>query len=655
MNFSAFIKECHRKEVTKMLSIYVVSSWVLMQVLSVIAQPLGFSDKAVTYLIIGLLIGLPIYIFYIWKFHLKKFEGEPVDLDGDGIVDKSIFHRMYFSVLALVSMFSAVAVGFIIEINFGQKELPGFGSDNKIAVLKFGNNTGDEKFNSISKMTTDWIVHGITENQIAQVISPEVVEDYTEILQASTASMVAQNVVNDYFNPEKIISGNFYLKDSTLLFQSSITDGKLDETLISFPPIECDSKDPLVCIEELKQVILGFLTVQDKEELNLQSQSLPPKFEAFQYLIEAKSYPNDSDEFIELVNKVIEIDSNYFEPQVLRVSYYYNKFEFKTADSLVKTINLSSNNSSRQKNLLDFLEALVLGQNDRIHETGVREYNHAPFDWESNTSTMVTALQFVYKPKAVDSIFEAIPMKGMDLENCAQCGNRYLVKAWADLELKRYGKVIKLLTPFATKNDYQYLKRPLMTAYIKSGNMSAAEEILNRLQVTTEPEEWKSNFLYEAKVMLLVNNSNKANEYFDKILETEANDKTIALHANALYYKNDYLKAEPILRQALLGDPENYELMAKHAIAMSKNGKLEEANALITKMDGMRQDYQYGEIDYAAALYYAALEDENRVRRHLLKAVSDGMRYRADKFHNDPDLKEYFELESFKGILRFWH
>ena len=54
-----------------MLSIYIVTSWVVLQVLSVIWQPLGLPEKSVTYLIIALLIGFPLYLIYLWKSRVR--------------------------------------------------------------------------------------------------------------------------------------------------------------------------------------------------------------------------------------------------------------------------------------------------------------------------------------------------------------------------------------------------------------------------------------------------------------------------------------------------------------------------------------------------------------------------------------------------------
>ncbi|PIX09000.1 MAG: hypothetical protein COZ75_09070, partial [Flavobacteriaceae bacterium CG_4_8_14_3_um_filter_34_10] len=103
MNLKAFFNQCHKKDVFKMLSIYVVSSWVLLQVLAVTWHPLGLPDKSVTYLIIVLLLCFPIYIFYIWKANIVSSAKEEVLLDAIEMKKKSDFKKAYFSSLTVIS------------------------------------------------------------------------------------------------------------------------------------------------------------------------------------------------------------------------------------------------------------------------------------------------------------------------------------------------------------------------------------------------------------------------------------------------------------------------------------------------------------------------------------------------------------------------
>ena len=164
-----------------MLSIYVVSAWVILQVLSITWQPLGLPQKSVTYLIIILLLCFPLYIFLLWKFRIVPLQKTEVELDEKEEKKKASFRKMYFSALGIITSLCVITVFLIVNKNFSleNKEiLPKIVKSDKIAVLKFGNNTGDPQYDIVSKMASDWIIHGITENQVAQVITQDLVDEY---------------------------------------------------------------------------------------------------------------------------------------------------------------------------------------------------------------------------------------------------------------------------------------------------------------------------------------------------------------------------------------------------------------------------------------------------------------------------------------------
>ena len=138
MNLKSFFKECQNKDVFKMQSIYVVSSWVLLQVLALTWKPLGLPEKSVTYLIILLLIGFPLYILYIWKANVSPLEKEVIVLDKTELKKKAAFKKMYFTILGITAILCFVAVSLIINKNFKSiAELPSVNQSDKIVVLKF--------------------------------------------------------------------------------------------------------------------------------------------------------------------------------------------------------------------------------------------------------------------------------------------------------------------------------------------------------------------------------------------------------------------------------------------------------------------------------------------------------------------------------------
>ena len=532
MTFKSFIKECNNKEVFKKLSIYIVSSWVLIQVFAVVWEPLGLPKKSVTYLIILLLIGFPVNIYLVWKYHLVNLVYKRKRLDEEGNIVKrklkdSPFQKMYFTSLGFISVFSILSVSLIINNNFNTKIVVDdptiiVEASDKIAVLRFGNNTGDSKYDIVSKMAADWIVHGITENNLGQVISPEIVDNYMELVNTSKkiSPLNNENIIQEYFNAGKIISGNFYLDNEKLLFQGTITDGTNKTQLISFKLVDCKSNSPLDCIEELNQLILGFLSTDENEKLNLQK-GLPPKFEAYQYLIDAKVNIEDPEKYLDLLNKSIANDPTFFEPKVLRVAFYYNEGNYKLADSLLNTITPTSATNKRQRNLLNVHRNLLDGSNDKIFSTLKKEYDIFPFDIETNTSFMGVALQFVNKPEEVEAIFNEISTKDMDVESCKYCKYRFYTKALADIELGDYIAAIESLKKVAEKVDDNLLYKPLFTALIRINNTLEVEKVIQKLELTKDKVDLEDLYLHIGKEYLMLDLDKEAHFYFNKIITNE--------------------------------------------------------------------------------------------------------------------------------------
>ncbi|NEW78964.1 MAG: hypothetical protein GZ086_05955 [Gelidibacter sp.] len=653
MNLRSFFKQCHDKEVFKMLSIYVVSAWVLLQVSALIWKPLGLPEKTVTYLIILLLISFPFYILYIWKAIVIPLENEIIDLDDIEKKKKAAFKKGYFSSLGVISVINLVAVFLIINNNFAKTiALPKVKQSDKIAVLKFGNNTGDAAYDIISKMTADWIMHGITENKAGQVISNEVVDEYASALKIKNTKGDVNSLVKEYLMPSKIISGNFYLKNNKLLFQCTVKDGNKDETLIAFETSECGTNDALKCIDELKEQILGFLMTEGQKKEMLQEK--PPKYDAYKYVLEAK-ITDENEKHIDLLNKAIQADPDYFEPKVLRVAYYYNYGNYQKADSLLNAIEPDSKKNKRQLNLLNSYQALLAGNNKKVYSTIFQEYAMAPFDLKSNKSAMVVALQFVNRPETVEPIFNAIKMDSMDIQNCPDCISRVYVKALADIELKKYDDVIQLLEPIIETVENPFLKKPLIASYVRAKIDTKIDALLNKFQLLNKLETYQDLCLFTAKEYLLMGNAAKATEYFNKIINSPKNTSEKTMIAEAFYFKNDYVEAEKIFKELHTKNLENIDFLSKLAICKLKMNNEKQAEKYLKNLDALRDRYQFGSIDYAFAQFYAVSDNKTEMEKYLTKTVAKGFLFTSQTFQNDPHFIKYKDSPSFKNILNYWH
>lgn len=666
MNLKGFIKECHKKEVFKMLSIYIVSSWVILQVLSVIAEPLGLPQKSVTYLIIILLIGFPISIYYIWKFKLLKYEIQQTE-DPNTPYNKSAFQKMYFSTLFLVALVSGGSIALIINNNFGANSLlEEIQNNNKIAVLNFKNTTGDKKLDNVGDIAAQYISHGITEKEVGQVISPKLVNDYTSIIKSKAgASIDINNILTTYFKPGKVIDGAFYKEKDSLLLQGSIKNG-FDETLISFETIKCDINSPLDCAKQLKQEILGYLRTEGKKneqgyienddnEQVAYYEETPPNYIAFEYLTNALNNLNNSEKHLELLNKAIETDPNFFEPKIHRVAHYYNQENYKIADSLRHLIDLKSNLSNRQKNILLFYESMMKGRNDRAYRTQKEEYKLAYKDQSTNMTTMTIALQYVNRPEDIEDIYNEIPMKDLVLENCSRCGFRYYLKNLADVELGNYNKVIKTLTPITNIIEANYLKRPLISAFVKSDKLPELEKYLSDYALTASYNDITYLNIFTGIQFINTNKPEEANKYFNKVITSNIPETSKSDLSKAYYFKGDYANAQEYYIELNENEPEEIEYLVHLSICYFNNGEFEASKTLITKLDDLRAEYQFGAIDYGWAQYYNAIGDKDKALEFLLKAVVQGYNYLPTTFQNDPHFRTIKNSPEFKNrIMNYW-
>ena len=689
MKFNHFLKECQEKGVLKYLSIYIVSSWVFLQVVTVISEPLKFPKTTITYSLLILLLGLPFYIFLLWKYHfhplnvkeVSKRQAESdlsrassktaIDIDpendtvGTALQFDKNFRRMYFIGLGIICAVAISTAGLILRVSLKAQEIPTVansflksGVSDKIAILGFDNNTTDKKLDIVGKMAVDWIVHGITENRVAQVISPKIIDDYSKVLKASIAPGGNDNTVTDYLKPSKIITGNFYLQNGRLLFQSSIMDENMDKTLVSFKPIGCDASSPLDCIEALEQRILGFLVTEEKPLEKLQES--PPNFEAYQNLLKAKENYGNKEERLHFINASIAADSTYFEAKVNRLAYYYNSGEFKVCDSLLTLLLKDSSANTRQSNLLKMYESLLQGNNRNTYSYLKREYEIYPFDLETNSSTMTVAQQFVNRPEDVTAIFQEISMEDMDLIDCLHCKFRYYIKALSEIEMGNPDSVMAMLAPFAKTKDDRMLKEVLIRAYVRSGKAgNEVEAVMSIFSRVVSSRQLSELNLSAGKEFLLMGEDSLANRYFDQLIksvkEGTTDQKNLRLLASAHLYKKEFKKAALVLEKLLeLDRKAKMDDYSDLAIAYHGDKRQDMAESLLRKMETNRSNYDYGQVDYSIARYYAAIDEGTMAIEYLYKAVAAGKRYGPDSYQNDVFLQRIKGTSDFEEILNFW-
>jgi len=656
MNIKTFFKECNNRDVFKLLSIYIVSSWVILQVISVIAQPLGLPEQSIPILILILIIGFPFYVIFIWNSRLSKTWKSEEDDTSSELKHKRKFRKMYFTILGVILFLSGFSVVIIINNSFSNEfSLPKLVSNDKIAVLKFGNNTGVESLDIIGKMTEYWISHGITENNAGQIITQDIVKSYSDVIKTQKINLTTNEILNKYLKPGKKITGSYFLDGNKLIFKCSIENGLTGETLISLESIECNSETPLKCIKLLEGKIVTYLLTEKKGSLSFENQ--PPKYEAYKAFIEAQTSKREGelDKYLKLLDKAIALDSNFFEPKTLKVGLYYNQGHYTKADSLINNIKKRTGISVKQRNLINMYQAALNGDNRLVYKYQANEYNIAPYNLVTNTSQMVVALQYVNKPEDVEDIFIVTHFDNFSLENCQPCVDRMYIMALAFHELKNYLKTIELLEPYVNIIEDKDFLKAIITAYVHTNNKEKVDNLLQKLNLKINKEDLLSINLFTAQQFFLIGKNKAAKSYLNTIISGQTNENNDYFIAEAYYELGNYVKSENIFSALLKENPNNLKIMSSLGKCYFKNGKTTKGNNLINALEELRGSYQYGEIDYRLAEIYAAQNDEENVFKNLLQSIASGNFYTNVTFKNDIDFIPFLDSEKWNKIMTYWH
>jgi len=117
----------------------------------------------------------------------------------------------------------------------------------------------------------------------------------------------------------------------------------------------------------------------------------------------------------------------------------------------------------------------------------------------------------------------------------------------------------------------------------------------------------------------------------------------------------DYKKSKEILLNLLKENPNSIGLITLLAQTYFKNGEVDNAMTTIAQLSSFQKPYQYGEIEYAYASYYAATNQNDLALNYLKRSIAKGNRFTINTFQNDADFINLFADSRFDEILTYWH
>ncbi len=143
---SLFVQELRRRNVFRVALVYVVVSWVLMQIGDVMFPALRLPEWTTSMLVAFLILGFPVAMVFAWAYEvtpdgIKRTE----DVDPGQSITRTTGQKINHLIIAVL----AVAVVLLLGNIWFDKDSPDtpvvFGTDKSIAVLPFENRSADEE------------------------------------------------------------------------------------------------------------------------------------------------------------------------------------------------------------------------------------------------------------------------------------------------------------------------------------------------------------------------------------------------------------------------------------------------------------------------------------------------------------------------------
>ena len=288
-----FVSELKRRRVLRMLVLYVIAAWLIMQVAEVVIT-LGNLPDWVGPLVLGLLaLGLPIALILSWFYELTP-EGLALDKDGEPAAPAAHLpsRRMDFIVIALLT------AGLLL---FAYDKWAGIEpSEQSIAVLPFQNmNPDDER--------TGFLANGIHENLLTQlsklgsfkVISRTSVERYRN-MTLGVPEIAAELGVR------KILEGSVQGTGKSIRVNVQLIDAKTDEHIWAETyDRDLTAKNLFAMQSDIVETIANQLDAKLTPEENQRLADMPTRnFDAYSAYLRGRN--NANIQSVESMNNAVE-------------------------------------------------------------------------------------------------------------------------------------------------------------------------------------------------------------------------------------------------------------------------------------------------------------------------------------------------------------
>jgi TolB-like protein/Flp pilus assembly protein TadD len=280
-----FFREARRRRVFRVTAIYIVGAWVALQAADLAFPGLGIEESAILYVWIGAILGLPIALFFGWRYDIiggRIVRTAVSDVDAD----LSIERADYIILVALSLVVAVIAFGLVGEISktrvpetaqFAVRNL----DPNSIAVLPFVNMSEDPNNEYFSDGVSEEILNLLTQ-----------VSDLRVTSRSSSFSFKGQNVdvptIAAKLNVAHVLEGSVRRSGNQLRVTAQLIEVESDSHLWS-TNFDRKLEDIFKIQDEIAAAVVDALKIRLLGEKPKATETDP---EAFALYLQARHFKN---------------------------------------------------------------------------------------------------------------------------------------------------------------------------------------------------------------------------------------------------------------------------------------------------------------------------------------------------------------------------
>jgi TolB-like protein/Tfp pilus assembly protein PilF len=307
-NPTNFWQELKRRRVIRVIIIYAAAAYVILELISIIAEPFGLPEWTLKLVFVLLCVGLVISIILSWVYDITP-EGvqktKPAGKESEPKVEKSSNNIGW----KIVTYISIIIISGLLMINIFSREKKSEGLEKSFAVLPFENLSSDEENAWFSDGITDVII-----NQLSKISSYRVIGRMSTLKYKEEKKSIPE--IGEELGVNYIIEGTVQRQENEMrisvqlvrvLNEDHIWSDLYDRDLKDIFNVQTDIAERIA--EELKTA----LTQEEIERVEKEYTEIP---EAYNLYLQGRFFwgtrtKEGLNKSIECFNKALELDPDY--------------------------------------------------------------------------------------------------------------------------------------------------------------------------------------------------------------------------------------------------------------------------------------------------------------------------------------------------------